>query len=1389
MRKILSIFIIYLFIFPLVAEATGTVQDFPAAPESSTQQVSGIQQANSSQLSSGHGYASAAGQSNVALSCGSGTKAYFADSSPSPAAGSDTAKTTSPPSSIGGISSGTPNAGAVDALGQPAVPQRNELVCDASELGPRDTQNIIDLLKNGFTARPDEGITGLQAKGATLDNKSGGNAAGTTDKGTGSGTGTGQGSGAGTVNPQGSKSPSPSAANSAKPKIEREKLASDELILQDPRDENKGTKVKIPNEKMKPSEISQFLNVKVKGPFAFGIVLEDTLRTGKCKDPASPECTLTGPNLNRRNSGSGILADTKPVIEAFKGIKDYFIDSNQSKTQFTKADEAKLRAAVTLDANSGDVSIKTAKRPEQALVANSILAATFSAKIATNCNNSSCIISTYSLFDKYFNSWMSTEMVTSSFGPSALFYAKKLFGWTGRRGFFQGVREEYQKFLDRYRSRFITNESFLGKQLAARLQNRLDKYGWKEWYMKLVSGNANGTGYHLIKTEEFQHFLGSMLEPNGFLSHIKTKEEKAEFLRLVQDMRTMVRASKSRLTESKNAWKTAESSLGPESAVTKQAYINYGKQFSTEMMFYDDILYLDAPEWMIRHPNLGLYNKGVMVVRPDGGSEVIDLYKEHRNFQRIVKKFAEDGSFRDFEKKASEGYDHVFQSRGDGLVYYTFDVDSVKEAPINLSYGNIKTAANNRKKVFVKDDYGEYLPYNDTSEELLRGRLTKPAQLFNGDWKEGGVITPEQFVSRLTNGRLAANFENMGVYNTEMLLDTLKERNWVSRRYFDQLDKLMAQDDELIKSYFSIKGGAKWTTIPYGYWWAKKGFGIEDLSQYQLPDTWHDIKIYPGGQEIYNYAFVDFFANEGSDQGDIFVQVLNKLPWKLILDELSQKFNPVKNLYDTLSGNQLRSETENLAFYLTGPEQCAGCDITITSQAMNDFRPFFFVPSQKMTSYILEDTKTDTAKEKGQTIIAYAGRTNLEGKSGTNEGTKIDLVDAINGKNGLKSCTQAVQELNFYGINIGKNLPTALTKGGRIGGTLAAFESVSYAVFLWPGIFASAAIQLSIAPQLHDCIDTEEGYYVHYFVPVKEVKDKQATTSEKSTEKVQKLVKDAKEKLFDQFNADSGSFVQEAKDKIGTELDKFVDDSKNNDIVQATLNFEGQSSGQLSTRDLFYFWCGKGCEINAAGYRTQGGETLKGVNGVEVGLDFGKGIVTVDGKEIINKPDNVRLASTNLNVPAVEIPHLVSQACLEVNNGSDKAIEISAQGDVVVLNSNLLNCIREGVMAQTGLPLESSKLNDAFGKLDSVVTSTHPNVKALDDRIIAEGVPRKIATGRNQAITVFANKSVELSSSNDGQNSIGRLESIQFANGVIVVKPDGCFLVWLRHHEGGILPK
>src|SRR3989344_3886647 len=670
MRHALSLFVVYLMLFPAFAQAG--IDGGPASPPLSTADAPSANGADAMDSSS-------AGMPDS----GGAPLAYFAE-------GDDPRTLTETPAEAAAREAGAPAAAQ-----PPAVQQVNQFVCDSSQLSPQESQNIVDLLKAGFT--------GDEIAGQTREDK------------------------------------------------DRERLDSNTLILTKPGDENVAVKGEVPGEKFDAWELTQFLNNSITGPFSLGVVLEDSLRAGRCETFSSEDCALTGPSLKYRNSGAGILADLKPLKEIF---------TERDTNKFSKEEADILKSALVAE-EPGDAQIKTAVRLESELIPNSILTDSFEAKLETNCNNSACVISTYSLFDKYFNSWMSTELVVSAFGPSLLYQTKKLFGWNARRGFLSGVREGYYEFLDRFRKQFVTPDSFLGKIRKARIQSKVDKYGWRDYWQSMVDGSSDGSGYALSKTTEFQDWWGKMGAKGGWLEQIKTADERSAFISMLKDMRSVNRAAQARTVEVEQAWTLAKETLGPDNPVTKQKYIEFGKEVGNwSDKVIDGVFGLDHPEWIVRHPNLGLYNKGVLQIREDGTSEVVDLFTEHRNFQRILSKFHKSGTFRNFENER-EIFQSVYQTRGDDLVLYVFDQTTAQNYR-GLSYSNLERAATNRRNTFALTDYGEQIIYNKASFPMIQSRIGGNAQLFEGSWREAGVLTPESMVDRFTNAR---TFSNMKVSN------------------------------------------------------------------------------------------------------------------------------------------------------------------------------------------------------------------------------------------------------------------------------------------------------------------------------------------------------------------------------------------------------------------------------------------------------------------------------------------------------------------------------------------------------------------------------------------------------------------------------------------------
>lgn len=355
----------------------------------------------------------------------------------------------------------------------------------------------------------------------------------------------------------------------------RTELPNKNLIVENPSNPAQAANATIPSKELDPFEVSNWLNSYISGPFAFGLVLSDTVRTGRCADANTTDCYLVGKNLKFRNDGTGIVANARPIkdlaLGAAEKIKGLFTGTDESGSlAFTTEEQEVLGAGLFTDID--DVSVKTAQRLEKELIANSMFTTDFGAKMGTNCVSDDCVISTYSMFDKYFNQWMSSEMVATTFGPSLLYRTRKLFGWVSRRGSF--LRNTVDTLRDKFRANFEAPGSFLGNLKTTRMHLRVDRNGWKDWYQSMTIGNSDGSGYPLIKTQEFQDWWGKQQVKDGFLDSIDTVEKKAEFIRVLRDLRTYVRGAEARTSLAEKKYQDTISNLLNKGIANPYEHIN-----------------------------------------------------------------------------------------------------------------------------------------------------------------------------------------------------------------------------------------------------------------------------------------------------------------------------------------------------------------------------------------------------------------------------------------------------------------------------------------------------------------------------------------------------------------------------------------------------------------------------------------------------------------------------------------------------------------------------------------------------------------------------------------------------------------------------------------------
>jgi hypothetical protein len=168
--------------------------------------------------------------------------------------------------------------------------------------------------------------------------------------------------------------------------------------------------------------------------------------------------------------------------------------------------------------------------------------------------------------------------------------------------------------------------------------------------------------------------------------------------------------------------------------------------------------------------------------------------------------------------------------------------------------------------------------------------------------------------------------------NMDEVLNAVENQEWVSPRgvnYINQKMKMVANPAYPTKFLTNIQ---KSFGSNLYYWQLRSGFsnffgssiGLDKYSMYRLPETYSALNITHNlTPDIYNDAYVDFFANEGSDQGDLFMSFLNSavflVPYfaKQIIGGVEGKLPESidSSLDNLLRGKIKRNEVDNLALF------------------------------------------------------------------------------------------------------------------------------------------------------------------------------------------------------------------------------------------------------------------------------------------------------------------------------------------------------------------------------------------------------------------------------------------------------------------------------------------
>jgi hypothetical protein len=1147
---------------------------------------------------------------------------------------------------------------------------------------------------------------------------------------------------------------------------------------------DRAVKVDPPKYAAPADRFSFFNNQAITGPFGIGLIMSDTLRVGRCADLPQEQCRVFGDGLYMRTGGTGIKTD---LVNAFDSISS---DSTKSAgtvaSQNLSAEEYEKMKANYLDFNTGEKTFTTGSFSSMGeKVMNSIYTQNYSAKNATTCNNSACTISTYSAFDKYFNAWLSTDMVVFNVGPTVLHKANKLLERAYRLSTKEGKPlANPLGIFEKFRNKTVTTltpRSLMGQRFD-RYNAIIKEEGFDAIFepltikAKLFSSGAGGE-------------TGKILDPSSPIWKF-TPEKRRKFFEAVEQLRGYARTNTEFVDAATQAYKA--------SARTPADKLEYAKKVTDYIVEWDDAVQLDTPAWM--KINDDLFSLNGLALRKNGpypdGQGYIDISTAAPfNFKRALQQFQRDGSWAAWSGSSNA---ETFTALADGkLKLYKIDVSEVlaNNATLNDLKGHIVKYGQGGVSVRLAD--GRVMSLTNESYDYIAGLPGAAGTLtvYKSGYVPTTPLSPEDFANRVTDSRMVGR-PNTALRNLDELHNALVQNDFAGRRSYSWLDQQFANEGDMLRAYYRnpTVGVYKGLVLPIAYWEAKKGLGNADYSAYMLPETWTALTINPGVDNLYRDSYTDFYANEGSDQGDMFKRAFNSLPfvWNSIVKMgastnqfTSDMLNKVTFGFlndDGMVSGGMRDTVKDVAFY-SHNENCADCVANLSTVDSTYFGLGGFTAKVGMQAFMLEAADDETKTTSGTTLISYSHHTNLKGKSGQVDGDEINLVDAQRESN---TCDQKLRKLGlgFFGT--------------ASGGALGLVENAAYFAGFGYGLIASLVQQMYYARELQDCVDDKEGYYIHFYAPPAKDSAKAKSKEILSNETVSSALSDMSTKIdsvVKEKTASSGTEkpvsemnpVEQSMDKIKSQFNEFASKATQKNVLQASLEMAPPSSGNVLGKDIFYVWFKE--KMTPVGYRTTGKVTTTDGN-MSVVEDYEKGTLTINGKQVLgpDKADHVRMIATVPEGPFKSVPVTLNKVAAP--NDDSVVFQLNTYGELKVLNQQVLDCIQKAVVDQTGITYTGDELTQVFGNLGSIKTETYGAVivNKTSGEIVLEGSgPRLKGTGTAKFI-INGRWDTRLEIDANQKADGGKFVGMEFENGSIVLKPaTNELIIWLRQHAQSIL--
>ncbi|PIU22634.1 MAG: hypothetical protein COT14_00270 [Candidatus Diapherotrites archaeon CG08_land_8_20_14_0_20_30_16] len=1110
-----------------------------------------------------------------------------------------------------------------------------------------------------------------------------------------------------------------------------------------------GGAIKIDCETKGVDEKDAKLHETCTGDFSNGMILEKTLRVARCMGQVQ-NCSVNVGGLQFSNSVTGVaLAE-----QSFFGIFDEkTLTSNITKKnpeEIKKAEDEFLKKEgtegigpppkTTLDDWNDPEALGNAKadvpqRPKSnVLIPNHVQTDDFTAYFQDICTGPNagerCKIYIYSFFNRFYNSYYSGSLIATAAGPAVWGLTKKAAKLTG-------------------------------------LTDLLNKEGSpiKALKYKLFSGGYQGAAEK----------AAANLRATGLLDGLDADKIKALEKAFAE------RSSDKLVAALKPVFEKLDTPRKKRALAkfleTRQAYSSV----------------LGAQLKIAAESNPALVRDILIATNdtPAGlGQSMVDLFFEKN--PQYAKYFVEvkgaDGIVGLASKPAKKGIlgtglsdpkFEPFKDIKDKKIRTLLEVASPTPLPNPVAINKLEGLAKATAEKYVVNVNGSWVHLNEQTLETIKAAYPGLPQISvsvvpKSGFKALGEKESQTIVDEMH--KLFAEFGGKTMPKIEArsadMLIAMKTRGLQDAKYANLLNWMLYQQKYTFSQNFIKKFGLTFLG-PQVYWMMKTSESSPLKAYFVGEKEMSNVKIFTGSSGVYNDAYIDFFVNETFSSGDFFGEVFIKTIAKTI-GTIMPNEGMKKTIFD-FAGVKSRDNVKDVVHYITTLENCREC-VVVRKQKGNIINVITLAKNDTK-NYILEFPDSKTLQD-GLSLAVFTHHTNIEfnmgnTSKGTNVNDKINIEQAISAK---ETCFDKVATSFFGQIPIFDDWFKA--NASRVGLAVGLIDSTIFYVpmLFLPGVSAmllgttgSYLIDTQVMDHFEDCVDSEEGYYIHYVHKFTKESENQGILGglvSKGKETVATAGAPKPEDTLDKVN--------KAIDDIKNKLVNLVQDNEK-EFLQIEYDTKNIATGKYETPGIFLAWFGprSTCNVNGEDKKSLISATGKTFDNkpFNVLIDKSQDAIFVNGNKVLQS-DLIELAAKNGIFGGYEIPQSATFIPADL---SVDYFQMYPNGDFKILDSSTMLCFMGGARQQTGFNYTNSI--EYTGLVTAIETenvgSVTPNGRyfsALGGNVERLNIDDSLIVDSNVHVIAPIKKT-----------DLGTLAAVQFQKGVMIYrKTDRDFVLWIK---------